>query len=180
MTQTNCTIVTRIKPNELEALDQLLTGIGKDLENNQYLYFAKIASLHMAAIIVAAKDPRFPPALIFESNFDGPADEYLSELVTHDRPGLDAIYSKCEGYPLGAALTDAAILSYLRQHSLTTPAFFIGLPGQTVAEHSQCGRSLRGDQSLPRRRNGEEGASRFKRDSDPRQDRRAFGERLSG
>jgi hypothetical protein len=132
VTQNTCTIVTRIKPNDLDALDELLTGIGKDLENNQYLHFAKIASLHMAALIIAAKDPRFPPTLIFESNFDGTADEFLRELVTNGRAGLDAIYSKCEGYPSGAALTDAAVLTYLRQYSLPTPAFFVGLPGQTV------------------------------------------------
>jgi hypothetical protein len=132
VTQNTCTIVTRIKPNDLDALDELLTGIGKDLENNQYLHFAKIASLHMAALIIAAKDPRFPPTLIFESNFDGTADDFLRELVTNGRAGLDAIYSKCEGYPSGTALTEAAVLTYLRQHSLPTPAFFVGLPGQTV------------------------------------------------
>ena len=133
MTQSNCTIVTHIKPNELDALDQLLTDIGKDLEKNQYLHFAKLASLHMAALIIAAKDPRFPPTLIFESNCDGTADDFLRELVAHGRAGLDAIYSKCEGYPSGAALTDEAVLAYLDQHSLPTPAFFVGLPGQTVA-----------------------------------------------
>ena len=53
MTQNTFTIVTRINPKDLDALDQLLTGIGEDLDKNQYLKFAKIASLHMAAIMIA-------------------------------------------------------------------------------------------------------------------------------
>jgi len=87
----------------------------------------------MAGIVIAAKDPRFAPILIFESNFDGTADEYFRELVAHCRAGLDAIYSKCEGYPAGAARTDAAIVEYLKKHSASAAAFFVGLPGQTVS-----------------------------------------------
>lgn len=132
MIQNTLNIVTRINPGDLDALDQLLTGIGKDIERNEYIRFAKIGSLHMAGLIIAARDPRFPLTLIFESNFDGTEDDFLHELVTYGRAGLDAIYSKCEGYPSGAALTDAAVLTYLRQHIVPTPAFFVGLPGQTV------------------------------------------------
>jgi hypothetical protein len=131
--QNTVTIVARIKPSDLEALDQLLTGIGKDLEQNQYVQFAKIASLHMAGIIIAARDPRFPPTLIFESNFDGTAEDFLRELVRHGRDGIDAIYSRCEDYPVANARTDATIVAYLHEHSVPAPAFFVGLPGQTVA-----------------------------------------------
>ena len=133
MVQSTFTIVTRINPNDLDALDQLLSEIGRDVEKNEYLRFAEIASLHMAGIVIAAQDPRFPPILIFESNFDGTADEYLHALVSHGRAGIDAIYSKCEGYPAEAARTDATIVAYLREHSLPAAAFFVGLPGQTVA-----------------------------------------------
>ena len=133
MIQNTFTIVTRINPSDLDALDRLLTDIGKDLEKNQHLDFAKIASLHMAGITIAAKDPRFPPILIFEANFDGTADQYLRELVAHGRAGLDAIYRNCEGYPVEMARTDASIVAYLREHSIPAAAFFVGLPGQTVA-----------------------------------------------
>jgi hypothetical protein len=133
VTQNTLTIVTRINRNDLEALDQLLSTIGSDLENNQFLRFPQIASLHMAGIVIAAQDPRFSPILIFESNFDGTAEEYLRALVAHGRAGLDAIYSKCEGYPSGAALTEPAVLAYLRGHNVPAAAFFVGLPGQTVA-----------------------------------------------
>jgi hypothetical protein len=131
--QNTFTIVTRINPNDLDALDRLLSGIGHDVEKNEYVRFVEITSLHMAGIVIAAGDPRFPPILIFESNFDGTADEYLHELVTHGRAGLDAIYSKCEGYPAEKARTDAAIVAYLREHGLPAAAFFVGLPGQAVA-----------------------------------------------
>jgi hypothetical protein len=133
LAQNTFTIVTRINPNDLDALDRLLSGIGHDVEKNEYVRFVEITSLHMAGIVIAAGDPRFPPILIFESNFDGTADEYLHELVTQGRAGLDAIYSKCEGYPAETARTDAAIVAYLREHSLPAAAFFVGLPGQTVA-----------------------------------------------
>ena len=133
MAQSTITIVTRVNPNHLDALDRLLSGIGHDVEKNEYVRFAEIASLHMAGIVIAAQDPRFPPILIFESNFDGTADEYLHALVGHGRGGIDAIYSKCEGYPAESARTDATIIAYLREHSLPAAAFFVGLPGQTVA-----------------------------------------------
>lgn len=133
MTQNTITIVTRINPDNLDALDRLLGDIGHEVEKHQYVRFAEIASLHMAGIVIAANDPRFAPILIFESNFDGTADEYLRELVAHGRAGLDAIYSKCEGFPSGAGLSDEAVLAYLRGHSVPAAAFFVGLPGQTVA-----------------------------------------------
>jgi hypothetical protein len=133
MAQNTSTIVTRINRSDLGALDQLLSSIGNDLAKNQYLRFDQIASLHMAAIVVAAQDPRFEPILIFESNFDGTVDEYFRELVKNGRAGLDAIYSKCEGYPSGTARTDAAVLAFLYRYSVSAAAFFVGLPGQTVA-----------------------------------------------
>jgi hypothetical protein len=131
--QSTLTIVTRISPNDLDALDRLLSGIGHDVVKNEYVRFVEIASLHMAGIVIAAQDPRFPPILIFESNFDGTSDEYLHALVDHGRAGIDAIYSKCEGYPAESARTDVTIVAYLRDHSLPAAAFFVGLPGQTVA-----------------------------------------------
>ncbi len=133
MAQNTLTIVTRIKPGDLDALDQLLSKIGHEEEKNEQLRFAEIASLHMAGIAIAAQDSRFPPILIFDSNFDGTADEYLRALVVHGRAGIDAIYSKCEGYPEESTRTDAAIVAYLREHSIPAAAFFVGLPGQTVA-----------------------------------------------
>ena len=87
----------------------------------------------MAGIVIAARDPRFAPILIFESNFDGTAAEYLHELVSHGRAGIDEIYSKCEGYPAEAARTDATVVAYLRAHGQRAAAFFVGLPGQTLA-----------------------------------------------
>jgi hypothetical protein len=131
--QNTLTIVTRIKPGDLDALDQLLGKIGHEVEKNEHLRFAEIASLHMAGIAIAAQDSRFPPVLIFDSNFDGTTDEYLRALVGHGRAGIDAIYSKCEGYPAETARTDAAIVAYLRKHSIPAAAFFVGLPGQSVA-----------------------------------------------
>jgi hypothetical protein len=131
--QNTVTIVARINRHDLDALDQLLATIGDDLEKNQFLRFSEIASLHMAGIVMVAQDPRFAPVLIFESNFDGTTDDYLREVVAHGRAGLDAIYSKCEGYPSGGSLTDASVLGYLREHTVAAAAFFVGLPGQTVS-----------------------------------------------
>ena len=131
--QNTATVIARINRNDLAALDRLLGAIGNDLEKNPHLRFGEITSLHMAAFVIAAQDPRFSPLLIFESNFDGIADEYFRAVIARGRVGLDAIYSKCEGYPSGAVGTDAAVLEFLHQHSTPAAAFFVGLPGQTVA-----------------------------------------------
>jgi len=180
LAQCTLTIVTRIKPDDLDALDRLLGEIGHDVEKNEYLRFAEIASLHMAGIVIAAQDPRFPATLIFESNFDGTADEYLHALVGHGRAGIDAIYARCEEYPAESARTDATIIAYLRQHSLPAAAFFVGLPGQTVssirnaiAVREEINRFLDGEKR-------EEFASGSKLCRDPRSDSGAFGARLPG
>jgi hypothetical protein len=131
--QNTCTIITRINRKDLDALDQLLSAIGRDIENDQYLRLGEIGSLHMAGIAIAARDVRFAPILIFESNFDGTADDYYRQLLAHGRAGLDAIYSRCEGYPSGRYRTDAAIVAYLKEHNVAPSGFFIGLPGQSVA-----------------------------------------------
>jgi hypothetical protein len=131
--QNTFTIITRINRGDLDAFDRLLSEIGQEVEKNERIRFAEIASLHMAGIVIAARDPRFAPILIFESNFDGTADEYLHELVSHGRAGIDEIYSKCEGYPAEAARTDTTVVAYLWEHGQPAAAFFVGLPGQTVA-----------------------------------------------
>ena len=67
MAQNTFTIITRINPRDLDALDQLLSEIGQAVEKNARIRFAEISSLHMAGIVIAAQDPRFASILIFES-----------------------------------------------------------------------------------------------------------------
>jgi hypothetical protein len=62
--QNTFTIITRISPGDLDALDRLLSEIGQEVEKNDRIRFAEIASLHMAGIVIAAQDPRFAPILM--------------------------------------------------------------------------------------------------------------------
>lgn len=131
--QNTFTIIARINPGDLQPLEQVLGAIGQSVEDNEYIRFGKIETLHMAGISVAATDARFPPVLIFESNFDGAASDYVRALVSHGRPGLDAIYEKCEGYPPADERSDDSVAAYLHKHAVPAAAFFVGLPGQSVA-----------------------------------------------
>jgi hypothetical protein len=56
--QNTFTIVTRINPGDLDALDRLLGEIGQEVEKNERIRFAEIASLHMAGIVIAAQSAR--------------------------------------------------------------------------------------------------------------------------
>src|SRR5579872_1445772 len=129
MEQNALTLITRIKPEQRQALDALLQQIGDSIRNNTanpYIDFSQILTLHFACMVVLESDPNFAPCLVFESNYDGTQEDHLRELIRKAGAGIDAIYSKCEGYPAEGVKDPEKVLTYLNSVEVATPAFYIG------------------------------------------------------
>ncbi len=131
MGQNAFTIITRIKPDRVETLSKLLDEIGGDINGNPYICFPRIKSIHFACWVILKDDPNFPPTLVMETNHDGDTESHLNDLTANGLNGLTAIYSNCIGYPPNTP-NIAQVKQYLRSNSVSTPAFYIGVPGQSL------------------------------------------------
>ena len=116
------------------ALRQHLEAIGGDVTQNPYLHLQDSPSTHFARFVILDHDASRGPRLLFSSNHDGGLPEYAAELATKLGPGLDAIFSHCEGYAPGAASDGAALLDFLRAHSLPSQAFYAACQGSGAPE----------------------------------------------
>jgi hypothetical protein len=133
MKQRALTVVTRIARDQVASLDALLTQIGDHVNDNPYVDFSRMSSLHFASWVMVAFDPEFPPQLVLETSYDGELEQHLDELLAHGGRAVDAIYAHCEGYPAADGRDPRLVKDYLRTHAVPEAAFLVGLPGQTVA-----------------------------------------------
>lgn len=117
--QSGLTILIPIKndPKEIADLEKILLEIGDDPEENAYVSFMQIETVHYARwfLIDQMRDPDDghiePPLLAFTSNYDGQAEGHVKELIQKFEKGFDAIYSHCTGYPTtGSAEQKVAFL----------------------------------------------------------------------
>jgi hypothetical protein len=138
------TISVPIKPGGAQPLRELLGEIGGDIANNPYLKFSALTTTHFLRWVILDrppleedKEPSYPPQLIFESNYDGPVEAHLDELVRAAGQTMDLIYGNCEGYPEGDKRTIPEITSFLLDHAIPHAVFFRGYPGKTVTEIKQ-------------------------------------------
>lgn len=132
MSQNALTIIARIAAGKISALEKMLDEIGQNPQSNPYIPFGKIASLHFACLVVIKDNPKYPPYLVLESNHDGSNEEHLRELIRVVGKGLDAVYGFCEGYPAGGSSDAEKAFQYFLSRTSTSPAFYIGYPGQSV------------------------------------------------
>lgn len=102
MQQNGLTVVTKIKQGQAKALDDLLSGIGNNLKNNQLIRFQRMRELHFASWIILNNDPSYPPYLVLETSYDGDLESHLDQLIEHGQAALDQAYRLCEGYPQAA------------------------------------------------------------------------------
>jgi len=128
MKQRGLTILSPINEAQLEHLDCLLRTIGDDVAKQTQIPFGKLTQLHFASWVIFA-DGAPGPQLIFESNFDGTAVDFLRQLVGPAQSGLDQIYRHCTDYPAGGASN--AILEYLQAHIVNTDTFYASCGGVT-------------------------------------------------
>ena len=132
MDQNALTVVANIKSDQSDSLDALLNQIGGNIRANPYLDFSCLSTTHFMRWVILPGKGNGPAKLLLESNHDGDFPAYAHDLITQAGAALDAIYSKCEGYPVAGVADAPAVTAYLKAHSVPCPAFYIGYRGRTV------------------------------------------------
>ena len=132
-------IIAEIKSVHQEVLEDLFSRMvdEQDIENNQWVPFGELKTVHFArwAILPAASDSRghpIPAQLLFASNYDGPQEAHLAELVKVAVSGIDEIYQHCEGYPEQPSADER--LAYLRERHVNHSAFYVGTVGRGMEQ----------------------------------------------
>jgi hypothetical protein len=132
------TIITMIQPDQLSGLKDVLTTISTDAAQNDCLPLGRITLLHFARFVVIDEDTH--PRLLFSCIHDASVDTFLEELATKGTPGVDALWSKCEGYPAQGTHDLAAFQRYLGDHAIPSEATFKAYVTETAQSILSAGK----------------------------------------
>jgi hypothetical protein len=141
MSHTILTFITRVTPERHDELQGVLERVQASVPDGPDLPFSALKRLHFASLVLF-EDEEFGPYLVFEHNFDGPLEEYLTDLYSHAGECLHQIYRCCEGYTDSDPRDREQIIAYLRHHVIRPNAYHIGNVGRT-ADQIQRERALR-------------------------------------
>ncbi|WNG46935.1 hypothetical protein F0U60_24500 [Archangium minus] len=151
MSSNALTVVTPIQPDKVKELDALLSEIGEDIDNKmgRHIAFAQLSTVHFLRWVILPEDKEgerhYLPQLAFESNYDGPLDAHLEELIRVGGPVLARIYSYCAGCPADVAGNVESFKRFLRRYQLPSAAFYRGYPNhsvENVLENAQARRAI--------------------------------------
>src|SRR4051794_14071730 len=112
MRQKKLTLIMPIRAGAEADLKALLVGFGNDVRNNTVLRFPDSPSTHFIRLVVL--DRQAPARLLFSACYSGTLDEYAAELVQKSGPGLDQIFSYCDGYRSADWLSASAAAALCR------------------------------------------------------------------
>jgi hypothetical protein len=104
--------------------------------------FARISSTYLARLVVmddvvyvgapACEEHLKSRYLIFETNFDGDLDTYLTRMARETPEFVDEVWKHCVGYP---GLSDtAAFVAYMKKCQIATTFFFADVNNRTVPQ----------------------------------------------
>lgn len=156
--QSSLLVMAPVKAGHYQALEQLLAKVanpddGYDFEVNCIIPFARIRTLHFARILLhqasptpdnplptyppppakgtaQAHGPAIPPKMLFATDFDGPLDAHVDELLAVAADGLDQVFSHCEGWP--GVQDRAAVHGYFLRHRVASNTFYTGTMNRSV------------------------------------------------
>ena len=131
--QNALSVITSIKLDQVQALSDCLDNIAANLADNGFVSFPNMTTIHFCCWVIVNNDPNFAPCLVLESNFDGDLDAHLDQWIAVGGAALDMVYSKCEGYPSTGCKSPGGVKAYLKINAISTPAFYVGCPGQDLA-----------------------------------------------
>jgi len=127
------TIVTKIRPSKVAALEALLSEVNGRVQQGAAHPFQGVEGLYFARWGILAPGPEGERLLVFGADFsarDGRyrkrLNEFLEQLVAglaerRGEPGpraFDAIYRSCVGYPAKGLRKPTRVLEFLRAHSV--------------------------------------------------------------
>jgi Dyp-type peroxidase family len=148
-------VMVAIRDGQQPALERLLEEIahppgGEDLEVNPVIPFRRLGTVHFARILIHAASPSdevpipewegrpqasgppIPAKLLLSTDYDGPLAAHLDELLREAGPGLDRLFSHCDGWP-GHAHRAAAGAFFMR-HRVRSNTFYSGTANRSVAQ----------------------------------------------
>ncbi|NEO97229.1 MAG: hypothetical protein F6K58_00620 [Symploca sp. SIO2E9] len=141
--QETLTVIAPIQANQINSLREVLHSIQQDVGHNQLIPFAQFPQVHFARFVIleAVVDPlhgtKISPSLAFSNCIDAPLKDYVRSLAEIAGPGLDQIFSHCQGYPGPQQRTTSSRIAYLRQHSFKTQTFYVNTVNRTVQQIRQ-------------------------------------------
>src|SRR5215469_6819924 len=144
--QSTFMIVAPIQPNRVGAMRSLLasmnSGPGIADPNNALIPFAAFDNLHFARLVVlddltigdaaefyGIERPDPPIYLAFLGDFDGSYDAFISRLIKVAAPGLQKIFSLCEGFS-----ADMDLRAWIVSHEAKSSASYCNWVGRTVQQ----------------------------------------------
>ena len=156
--QSSLLVMVPVRAGQHDALLQLLDKVanpddGYDFEVNCIIPFAKIRTLHFARILLHQASPgpgnplpTYPPPpakgkvqvkgppigqkMLFATDFDGPLDEHIDDVLDVAGPGLDQVFGHCEGWP--GSENRAAVHGYFLRHRIPSNTFYTGTMNRSV------------------------------------------------
>jgi hypothetical protein len=113
-----------------------------NLPRNHTSPFARLSSTHFARLVVmddvvyvgapACEEHLKSRYLVFESNFDGDLDTYLTRMAREIPDFVDSVWKHCVGYP-GVA-DPAAFVVYMKKCQIETTFFFADVNDKTLQQ----------------------------------------------
>jgi hypothetical protein len=113
-----------------------------DLDNDQRSPFAKFSGTHMARLVVmddvvfvgrpSCEEHLKSQYLVFETNFDGDLDSYLTRMAQSVPDVIEKVWTHCWGYP---GVKDVpAFVAYMKKCQVDTTFFFADVNSYTVEQ----------------------------------------------
>jgi hypothetical protein len=143
--QSNMMILAAIDPSREVELRALLASMNREPglvdPLNPVVPFAHLEQLHFARIVILADQTlndiavyglpsiTYPNYLAILSEFDGPADAFLKDLMLRAGNGLRRIFSHCQGYT-----PDSDLLAWLKARSVASAAAYVNWVGRTIQQ----------------------------------------------
>jgi hypothetical protein len=120
------------------AIRDYLAGLPRDHRS----LFAKVSSTHLARLVVmddvvfvgtpAREEHLKSKYLVFETNFDGDLDTYLTRMARDAAEEVHAVWQHCVGYP--GVQDPAAFAAYMKKCQIETSYFFADVNNKTVQQ----------------------------------------------
>ena len=143
--QSNLMVVAPVVKGRIADLRKLLASMNRSAgvvdPQNALVPFARFGTLHFARFVVledlttddvaayGLTPAKYPTYLAFLADFDGPPEEFTSELVRTAGSGLQQIFSYCEEFT-----PDANLFAWITAHNLSPATAYVNWIGRTARQ----------------------------------------------
>jgi hypothetical protein len=143
--QSNFMVLAPIAADRIDDLRQLLASMNRSPgvvdPQNALVPFGQFDTLHFGRIVIlddltladitayGLPVVNYPTYLAFLGDFDGPAEEFLAELVRRAGEGLRRIFSHCADFN-----SDANLLEWMKARNASPATIYVNWIGRTVRQ----------------------------------------------